>query len=93
MAEISYVHCLRRAPAHLRALITRKSCAVWMRNTILRNHLKNLSNCVHLINKLTGAPQELQNPKKREKNSTTNVVDQFSRLMMHGSLTQNEIKF
>ena len=29
-----------RARAHLRALMTRKSCAVGMRNAILRNHLR-----------------------------------------------------
>ena len=29
-----------RARAHVRALMTRKSCAVGMRNTILRNYLK-----------------------------------------------------
>ena len=33
---IRFVH----ARAHLRALITRKSCAVGMRNAILRNYLK-----------------------------------------------------
>ena len=31
-----------RARAHLRALMTRKSCAVGMRNAILRNYLKQL---------------------------------------------------
>ena len=28
-------------PTHLRALMTRKSCAVGMRNAILRNYLEN----------------------------------------------------
>ena len=32
--------CFVRARAHVRALMTRKSCAVGMRNTILRNYLK-----------------------------------------------------
>ena len=31
-----------RARAHVRALMTRQSCAVGMRNAILRNHLKNI---------------------------------------------------
>ena len=31
-----------RARAHLRALMMQKSCAVGMRNAILRNHLKKL---------------------------------------------------
>ena len=32
--------CFARARAHVRALMTRKSCAVEMRNAILRNYLK-----------------------------------------------------
>ena len=31
--------CFARARAHVRALMTRKSCAVEMRNAILRNYL------------------------------------------------------
>ena len=39
LREISYV---LRARAHLRALMTQKSCAVGMRNAKLGNHLKLL---------------------------------------------------
>ena len=39
LREISYVLCAR---AHLRALMTQKSCAVTMRNAKLENHLKTL---------------------------------------------------
>ena len=35
----NFFRCVR-ARANLRALMTRKSCAVGMRNAILRNHLK-----------------------------------------------------
>ncbi len=40
-----------RAHAHVRALMTRKSCAVGMRNAILRNYLKccNLHDLIHIF--------------------------------------------
>ena len=37
---LRYVHVSTRA--YLRALMTRKSCAVGMRNAILRNHISQL---------------------------------------------------
>ena len=39
LREVSYVLSRIRALAHLRALMTRKSCAIGMRNAILRNYL------------------------------------------------------
>ena len=36
--KLNLSYCVR-AHAHLRAVITRKSCAVRMRNAMLRNHL------------------------------------------------------
>ena len=39
--EGNFFRCVR-ARANLRALMTQKSCAVEMRNAILRNHLKSL---------------------------------------------------
>ena len=50
-----------RARAHVRALMTRKSCAVGMRNAILRNYLKcfysilkiyNFRNIVHFLKRI-----------------------------------------
>ena len=38
-----YFFCCLRAHANFRALMTQKSCAVGMRNAILRNHLKSFS--------------------------------------------------
>ena len=47
-----------RARAHVRALMTRKSCAVGMRNAILRNYLKNrqvlqMNSTMHKVTILT----------------------------------------
>ena len=52
-----------RARAHVRALITRISCAVGMRNAKLRNHLNNI-----LINKQLSVPltSNLVQPQKKQ---------------------------
>ena len=41
--------CFARARAHLRALMTQKSCAVGMRNAILRNHLNSIKKTLKII--------------------------------------------
>ena len=51
--------CFARARAHVRALMTRKSCAVEMRNAILRNYLKNWHQFVFYGNKFSNCPLSL----------------------------------
>ena len=68
----NFFRCVR-ARANLHALMTQKSCAVGMRNAILRNHLKKEKNWCR-------KKERLKNENKKKKNMRESKTETHTRV-------------